>query len=843
VTVTTAGDLIASTAPPQTMQPEIAAGDAPRFAGARLAVDGQSWLIDSVVSTGLQPTLVLKQIRTTASIDADHDNSFCTVESWLSPKVGDRFMIVENLDDPSAWDTKLVKEVPLAQFQPLYTETIVHNDGQSRVLHLGGLTDAAAVDDVHDPDPGIGAFVPAGGPSFVPTGVYTITFATRQLPPLADPDVSFHEGVLRMPDVNGDVKVLRVWTIRQTGPTLQLTVYDSTFGLERDAVTGIFLLDTLHRFIPVSSYVPVRTGNVSSVNFHPSYRVYLKSDVSGAHNFGEPAILPARDERSRQTYMTARARDSSATPALTSPMAKPAVLLALELREPVPPGPPLGPLFATRPNFYGKATFTADVQVADPYSLIFFKANDRKVLDQLYQPSTVRSLVARLDSLPDFDGRFTSQRWHDLVHVVTGPDDNFVEHTLNGFQFPIPDHPDYVIPDPGTHPPGGVRPFNANTTPPGSSTLVGGTTRTMKDVVREAIEGAFVPLTELPLVYRQLGDTTPQTSGRPPKLRNANGDRLSPGDPDYDPWPMAVRYEKNANGDLLQSGDAGYGAPANTRWVRFTDYTLDGASKNLYFYFAVELAITLKVSGRSPIAGPIQLINAAPPEAPVFRKVIVQLDDGFDQRTRVSFDLSRYLPSEGVTACRLFRALDPDDALSVRTMTEVREFPADGGAVYDDFADLADIPFAQQLYYRAVALRQIVNEQGELEMIPSKASDIARTRVADSVNPEPPQIAMTSDPLTPTHPFTYSNVSLSWPRTAYNGRYHLYKQNDLGIWVKIYTVQSNAPGIQVDLQDTTLGSGMLLKEDAAGNTLYHRFRVMVENSSGLVNLRQNELTV
>jgi hypothetical protein len=142
-----------------------------------------------------------------------------------------------------------------------------------------------------------------------------------------------------------------------------------------------------------------------------------------------------------------------------------------------------------------------------------------------------------------------------------------------------------------------------------------------------------------------------------------------------------------------------------------------------------------------------------------------------------------------------------------------------------------------------VACRQIVNEQGESELIPSRASNTARTNVADSLHPAPPQITMTSDPLTPAHPFTYSNVNLSWPRTTHNGRYHLYKLNDLGNWVKIYTLQSNAAIIQVDLQTTTLASNVLVKEDAAGNTLYHRFRVMVENSSGLVNLEQSELTV
>ena len=53
-----------------------------------------------------------------------------------------------------------------------------------------------------------------------------------------------------------------------------------------------------------------------------------------------------------------------------------------------------------------------------------------------------------------------------------------------------------------------------------------GTGRSWAAIVKEAIDGAFVPLTETPPVYRQLRDTALQTSGRPPKVRDANGNRL-----------------------------------------------------------------------------------------------------------------------------------------------------------------------------------------------------------------------------------------------------------------------------------------------------------------------------
>jgi hypothetical protein len=843
-TITTKLYVIASSNPAETVQPEITALDAPRYAGAQFSAAGQTWLVRSLVTTGLNPTLEIKQIRNTASVSADLGHTFCTVETWVSPKPGDRFLIAENLDDDHGWDMKLGKEVPLATFTPSYTETIVHNDGQSRTLQIGGLTDAAQVQDVADPDPNIVSFIPTGGPASVPSGAYTVTFASRQLPPLTDPDVEFQEGVIRMADRNGTVKLLRVWKIGTNATThqLELTVYDSELAWQRDPVTGTFVLEGNHQFVPVAGCVPVLTGNVASVNFHPSYRVYLTADLGTGHNFGESAILPARGEGSRQTFMTARSRDSSRNPDLMSPMARTAPLLALEVREPVAPDAPLGPLFATRPNFYGKATYTFDVKVGDPDSLIFFKANDRKILDQLYKPETVRAIVAQLDAMSGLELGFTSQRWHDLVHVVTGSDSLFPEHTLNGFRFPIPDNPLYAIPDPRPNPPPPVHPFDG-LTPPGSSTHIGTTGRPMKDIVKEAIDGAFVALTELPPVYRQLTDRTLQTSGRPPKVRTANGERIPPTDPAYDPWPMAVRYEKNANGDLLQRDDAGYGNPANTRWVRFTDHTIDGASKNIYFYYAMELSNSLKMSGSSGIAGPVQLVNAAPPEAPVIRKITALLADGAGVTApRVDFSLSGYLPSAGVAQYRLYRALDADAALHVRTMTEVKDFPVDATEIYDDFTDLGFVPFAQTLYYRAVAFRAIVNEQGQPELIPSKASNVATTNVADTVNPAPPPITMVSDPLTATHPFQYANVRLEWPRTTYQGHYHLFKLNEVGIWVKIASVD-DAPLMQVKLEDTTVGTDVLLKEDPAGNTLYHRFRVTVENSSGLINLLQDELTV
>jgi hypothetical protein len=64
-----------------------------------------------------------------------------------------------------------------------------------------------------------------------------------------------------------------------------------------------------------------------------------------------------------------------------------------------------------------------------------------------------------------------------------------------------------------------------------------------------------------------------------------------------------------------------------------------------------------------------------------------------------------------------------------------------------------------------------------------------------------------------------------------------------GNWQKIYEVKSNAANISVDLIETDLQTANLEKTDIDGNTIYHRFRVQVENSSGLLNISQNEKTI
>jgi hypothetical protein len=846
VTLTAESYLNASTN--ETVVPEILPGDVARFEGARMTVGGDAYVIVNVLSTGVNPSFKLKQLRQTASQDINNDNIFYTTELWLNPVAGDRFLISENLDEAVNWDTQLAATVSIEHFST-HQETVTYDDGTSSTFYVGGLTGSGTVADIPDPDPDSALHIPSGGPSQVPTGVYTITYDTQLLPPHPNGDpnatVDYQGGIIRLMDVDGAIKTLVVWKIATAGSVTVLTAYDPTFGLEMDS-NGDYVL-TSGQFTPLEGYTPVQTGSVAFLNFHPSYRVYVLKGGAGSP-FDANHILPASGMGSKNTYMAARSIDSVVP--LHSFMTAPSVLLAREILVPVPPGIPSGPLFATRPNFYGKATYTFDVEVENPFALIFFRASEQTILDQLYLPETVTDILADLAALESPDKDFYQDRWSDLANMNYDTATNlFRTYVPGGYRFPMPDNDNYKIPH--ANPSVNVHPFATAFTLANSFTYtdpdLGSVTISMVNVVKDAINGAFLPLTETPPIYKQLQDSEFQTSGRPPVIRDPQtGERYPHDHTAYDPWPMAFRYEKNSGGNVLQYPATGYGNPANTRFVRFTDFTLDGAARNVYFYFAVELSNTLAVSDRSPVAGPIQLVNSAPAYAPQIRKTTTQLrNDDKRIKTAVLFELNEYTEAENIRKIEIYRTTKPEDSLSARTM-QLAKTVEPGELVTDDFSDQLFPLYGEPLFYRIVALREIINEQGVVEFVPSVPSNTALTNVVDNTRPLAPKLTVSHN--TPTgSPIVITNVELTFAPTAYNATYYLYKQTLAGNWAMIHElapdVHLNAPQLTIALSDTDLGTGTLEKQNDQLNPVYHRFRVEVTNSSGLTNVTNEELTV
>src|SRR6185436_18132235 len=294
---------------------------------------------------------------------------------------------------------------------------------------------------------------------------------------------------------------------------------------------------------------------------------------------------------------------------------------------------------------------------------------------------------------------------------------------------------------------------------------------------------------------------------------------------------MAVRHA-GAGGDTI---------------VRFTDYSLDGAAINTYFYYAVEMSEQMRLGPRSPIVGPIRLVNAYPAEAPVIRKVTSVLEDpALAIPTGVRISVNAYIASEGITTFNLYRATNANDAATTRTMKLARSYEAGTGSeteLFDDFSDLAFPPFGDPLFYRVVALREITNERDEKELIPSQPSGLARASIVDVRNPVAPPLALSSDPPTMSNPVQVPNVVLSWAKAAHNATYRLYKQGSSGNWSRIYQVKTNDDPVTVPLSATDLGTGTLLKQNPDGAAIYHRFKLEVENASGLFSLNEEVLSV
>jgi hypothetical protein len=303
---------------------------------------------------------------------------------------------------------------------PVYREVELTPNGSEKLVNVGGLFAKASILEYNDKDNN-GITIPNSR-----TGIYEITFDNYQLPPHIDENVDWYRGIIRIlengtflpttlePDRTTPImKVLQVWDIDNTGSSLKVRAYDST--LQFDPTT----------FNPINGYVPIQSngfvgnipaGNLVDVNFHPSYRVYFTKDVEGTNNFESFSILPQIGEGSRQTFMSIRAIDSKESPEISSRLTPPVILMAQEIVEPVAPGIPIGPAFATRPDYYGKSTYTFDTQVDTtggrvPHMLIFFRANERRILDQLYKPETVREILEDLANLESPDKDYFTQRW------------------------------------------------------------------------------------------------------------------------------------------------------------------------------------------------------------------------------------------------------------------------------------------------------------------------------------------------------------------------------------------------------------------------------------------------
>jgi hypothetical protein len=773
------------------------------FVGGVLSCQQESYIIAAVSAStvaGEGPIFTVQKNVKGNPLDPGSTGAFVTVQEYVKPDLGSAnaqvmFMAVENMADANSWGTPNPLSRTIAIGDSSWTthqETYVQ-DGDTVTVSLRGVLSPA----VATPEP----------PSAPDQGVYRLDFQTYLLPhhpqsAEANP-VEWYKGVVRIARAlhpNGPKKILEVLLVEHAGDGQPLVLH---------AVDNDF-----------DAADPIITGVPATVNYYPGYKVYLHADAT--HGFTEVTLLPAAGEGNRKTWLGARSRDTAQQ--VSSPVGIPAPIVALEFVTPLEPAQPRGGDYATRPDFYYKSSYTFRIDFVPghkPFAAAMYRSNDEAILRTLYKDDTYDAVRQQLDLLGE-DDPYGADRWRNLlgfdyVYDVSGAGHPYFDPThsnTNGTFRKFPPENGYEFPNPDK---GGA----LNGSAPGG----------MLAALREAIWGAFTALTELPLIYDFIKGPSYMPVPKPQNLRDAQGTLLPPTDPAFDMAPMA---KKTGNGFEIQ----------------FTDFTLDGTGNNIFFYLGREIGNRGRLGDPGPIAGPVQLINTRPPDAPAVKKMYVQEPMLLaNVGPAVNFEVNAYPAVQRVRRMLIYRATGATDTLSVRTMQLVKTIDLDATgqagklslSLSDDF-ESGFVPYGDPLFYRLVALRKVKKPGGGTDWAPSQPSKVLLTTMIDTINPEAPEITFTSDGLSGS-PATLTGVILSWPTTVYNGTYYLDKMSSAGNWLTIYRLKTKQ-SVTVNLAATDLGTNVLPKENVdEGLPMYNRFRVRVENSSGLFSLNDKVLTL
>jgi len=186
----------------------------------------------------------------------------------------------------------------------------------------------------------------------------------------------------------------------------------------------------------------------------------------------------------------------------------------------------------------------------------------------------------------------------------------------------------------------------------------------------------------------------------------------------------------------------------------------------------------------------------------------------------------------------VYRALTALDAQSVRTMVPVKTIDLDAAGIItnsiwqveDAFEDLTEPPYSDGLYYRLTVSRKIEYDDKDgnvlTEYAPSQPSKLVATMMVEAYNPPAPVVTYLADPINPQGELHH--VKLQWDKTAYKAKYHVYKMNSSGTWVKIHDISSNAAHILLPLENTDLQTDVIQTLDGNGNKMYTHFKLVAE---------------
>lgn len=783
--------------------PKITVQEMHKFIGSFLIYNSKSYEVLEVfkVPNGENPSLrLLKNEIKSASPNTengDFDGTYQLNQAFEGPTLdysnpnAAAFLLVENMSKADNWinptsdGTQLSFEVDLEnELFRSTTEAYLDDEGNPHAISVRGIWDNCKVE----------------YEILNSKAQYVISFDTVVLP--NHPQFNHPDNTENKASVNWFKGYVRIHT--RADMNLPVDQRKARKALQVEQIINLGGPNKLQLLVSDPDYVPngepqLATGVNISVNFFPSYKVYFRSEA--IKPFNESTTLPLANANERTTLIGLQAVDSSN--GYTSVIGVPSPLVSHKVITLNKPEQPIGPLFATPPNYYGKAKYTFSTKfIKTPWAVVFFRADINRILSVLYTEEILRTVV-RPALLPFGKDDFFLNRWQNLLSVACDVNGNFTSYpdqSGNDFAFPAPNNAKFG--------------FNAN--------LVIGSSE-WKDHIKLMIQNCMLPLTENPLICEFIkGVTSGQPNYIPTSkkqvLRTPDGMVLHPTDPEFDMAPMAKML-----------GD---------KEIQFTDFTLEGNMNinTAYVYIAREMNMSLKFGEASDFLGPVQLINTTAPEPLVLNKLNVKspsFQNGF--QPRVIFEVNKVRESQNVSSVLIYRYDNSLDSLHSRGIKPVKEIELasiDNSAstflVEDDFSDGSVIPYGKPIYYNLVGVRKITYRDGvdlKEEWVYSKPSKTIITNIVDLSRPAKPEPLVTFD----VQNNLIKNLLISLNRCCQNGTYSVYHLNAANNWELIETLTTNDESFSISIAND-LG---LVSKNEDDESVYHKFKIVAENPSGL----------
>lgn len=842
------------------LNPVMSKSEVANFIGSILVIGEEQYVVTAIDASGKFPKITVKNNKLTAmQIDAMNKKNNDTKKDVNEMQAPENplenvvlFSMIENMQNSCSWGNTNVNEnshvtVKIPNWdihRELYKNEIKHpktdKDGQEtggydietvRILQKsrGFWIDNATIAKVNEKT------VNENGVEIEKhQGCYSVTFPTSLVPaynelfganqPAYINSIQWHNGQIRLKKGEGERKSYDVVLVKKSGNKTSLYFYDPDFV--------------------ASGNNPNAFGTSQTINYYPGYRVYLyANDVPG---LTEKALLPNTTEKVHYSIFGLRSYDSNLN--YTSNFCVPAAMFSQRTSAPQKPQKPTGALYATRPDSFGRSSYSFRTKYNhEPDNLLFYRSNDSAILHAIYTMSTVQEIQRRLDDLGGMDEDFINDRWQNFFDFEklesVGQYNKFPDNEY-GYRLPLPDVEminSYIRRFER------VNNINKNAIPTITSILpmtqviipgefCGGEEKTVIDIIKESIYETFVPLTEYPIVYDYIeSKSTHAPSNKKQNVRNKDGRMMAFGDEGFDMAPMAKVYKK------------GSGQPE----VLFVDYTIDAGTRNVYFYSSREMNTQMNMGEYSLPVGPIKPVNTNAPASPQIKWALPILkESALDIEPAIEFQINAYPKADNVRKITIYRATDAIEAIHTRTMKNIGSImlKEDGmldddiWVFYDKFTDLEEVPYGDPLYYRITVSREFQYAPDHMpedsiyltDYAASEPSKLIMTMIVDNEVPDAPVIECNPGDVDINGKLT--KVELRWNKTMYKGKYHIYQMNSQGNWNKLSDIVSQNYAYHTYIIDE-------LQKRIDNEELYYHFKVVAENTSGMLSTEENIFTI